>query len=56
MKIRERKSVLCNFNSGKYLAIYILADFNDGETRIRSNIKGDLWWERVLALNSIEVL
>lgn len=56
MKIRVRKSVLCNFNSGKYLAIYILADFNDGETRRRSNIKRDLWWERVLALNSVEVL
>lgn len=56
MQINVRKSGLHNFNSGKYLAIYTLADFNDGETGLKKNIKKDLWWERVLALNSTEVL
>lgn len=56
MKIRVRKIGLRNFNSRKYLAIYKLADFNGGEMGLKKNIKRDLWWDRVLALNSAEVL
>lgn len=55
MKIRVRKS-LCNFNSEKYLAIYIIADYDDGETCLNKSIKRDLWWDRALALHSAEVL
>lgn len=39
MRISVRKNNLCNFNSGKYLAIKILTDFNDGETGLKNRLK-----------------
>lgn len=38
MKIRVGKNNLCNFYSGKYLAIKILTDFNDGETGLKTDL------------------